>query len=440
LIAVNWNKGGISDTERATRFWSRGECSLVRYDVLIVGAGHGGAQVAVALRQNKFEGSIGMVGDEPEPPYERPPLSKEYFSGEKTFERILIRPEKFWAERGVDLLLNRRVAAVDADAHKVTLADGSTIEYGTLIWATGGSPRRLPCAGNDLHGVHGVRTRADADRMLAELDRVERVVVVGGGYIGLEAAAVLAKKFGKHVTVLEALDRVLARVAGEPLSRFYEAEHRAHGVDVHLGAQVDCFIGEKDHVTGVQMHDGSILSAQMVIVGIGIIPAVEPLIAAGAECGNGVNVDEYCRTSLPDVYAIGDCALHANAFADGARIRLESVQNANDQATVVAKAITGNPVPYHAVPWFWSNQYDLRLQTVGLSIGFDEAIVRGDPATRSFSIVYLRKGQVLALDCVNATKDYVQGKALVTGRLAPDPADLANPDIPLKSLAPAAAA
>jgi 3-phenylpropionate/trans-cinnamate dioxygenase ferredoxin reductase subunit len=409
---------------------------LARYDVLIVGAGHGGAQVAISLRQSKFEGSVALLGDEPDPPYERPPLSKEYFSGEKSFDRILIRPEKFWAERNIDLLLSRRVVSVDPASHSVTLGDGSTIDYGILVWATGGSPRQLICGGAELTGVHGVRTRADADRMLGELATTNRVVVIGGGYIGLEAAAVLSK-FGKHVTVLEAMDRVLARVAGEPLSRFYEAEHRAHGVEIQLGAQVDCIVGENGRVTGVRMHDGTILPADMVIVGIGIIPAVEPLIAAGAAGGNGVDVDEFCRTTLPDVYAIGDCAMHANAFADGARIRLESVQNANDQATVVAKAITGNPAPYHAVPWFWSNQYDLRLQTVGLSIGFDTAIVRGDPATRSFSVIYLRDGQVLALDCVNATKDYVQGRALVTGKLAPSADDLANPEVALKSLIPA---
>jgi len=415
---------------------TKGDSQLAQYDVLIVGAGHGGAQAAVALRQNKFEGSIALLGDEAYPPYERPPLSKEYFSGEKTFERILIRPEKFWAEREIDLLLNRRVASVDPAAHEVTLGDGSRIGYKTLVWATGGAPRQLASAGSDLIGVHAVRTRDDADRMLGELETTSRVVVIGGGYIGLEAAAVLSK-FGKHVTVLEAMDRVLARVAGEPLSRFYEAEHRAHGVEVHLGVKVDCILGENGRVTGVRMHDGSVLPAEMVIVGIGIIPAVEPLIAAGAAGGNGVDVDEFCRTSLPDIYAIGDCAMHANAFAEGARIRLESVQNANDQATVVAKAVTGNPAPYHAVPWFWSNQYDLRLQTVGLSTGFDDAVVRGDPATRSFSVVYLRKGQVLALDCVNATKDYVQGRALVIGKLAPPREELANPEVPLKSLVPA---
>jgi 3-phenylpropionate/trans-cinnamate dioxygenase ferredoxin reductase subunit len=409
---------------------------LAHYDVLIVGAGHGGAQAAIALRQAKFEGTIAVLGDETELPYERPPLSKEYFSGEKSFDRIMIRPASFWAERNVDMRLKTRVVAVHANEHKAILSDGSAMSYGKMIWATGGAPRQLPCAGNHLAGIHGVRTRADADGMLAQLDATDRVVVIGGGYIGLEAAAVLSK-FNKQVTVLEALDRVLARVAGEPLSRFYEAEHRAHGVEVHLSAQVDCFVGKDGHVTGVQMHDGSIFPAEMVIVGIGIIPAVEPLLAAGAAGGNGVDVDEYCQTTLPDIYAIGDCAMHANDFAGGARIRLESVQNANDQANTAAKHITGTPERYHAIPWFWSNQYDLRLQTMGLSLGYDETIVRGDPANRSFSVVYLKEGRVLALDCVNAVKDYVQGKALVLAGIAPDKADLANSEIPLKSLLPA---
>lgn len=405
----------------------------MQFDIVIVGAGHGGAQAAIALRQAKFEGTIAMIGDEPELPYERPPLSKEYFSGEKAFERILIRPAAFWAERNVEMLLNRRVITVDPVAHSVTTADGATIGYGQLIWATGGSPRRIGCAGNDLIGVHTVRTRADADRMLAELDGVEQAVVIGGGYIGLEAAAVLAK-FGKKVVLLEALDRVLARVAGEPLSRFYEAEHRAHGVDVRLGAAVDCIEGE-GRVSGVRMQDGEVIPAQMVIVGIGIVPAVEPLIAAGAQGGNGVAVDHQCRTSLPDIFAIGDCALHANRFADDMPIRLESVQNANDQATLVAKTIMGQDLSYDAVPWFWSNQYDLKLQTVGLSTGHDQAILRGDPANRSFSVVYLKDGRVIALDCVNATKDYVQGRKLVVERLSPDPAALADASVPLKEIA-----
>ncbi|WP_439538540.1 NAD(P)/FAD-dependent oxidoreductase [Sphingomonas sp.] len=404
----------------------------MQFDIVIVGAGHGGAQAAIALRQAKFEGTIAVIGDEPELPYERPPLSKEYFSGEKAFERILIRPAAFWAERNVEMLLNRRVVSVDPVTHSLSTADGATIGYGQLIWAAGGSPRRIGCAGNDLIGVHTVRTRADADRMLAELDGVEQAVVIGGGYIGLEAAAVLAK-FGKKVVLLEALDRVLARVAGEPLSRFYEAEHRAHGVDVRLGAAVDCIEGG-GRVTGVRMQDGTVIPAQMVIVGIGIVPAVEPLIAAGAQGGNGVAVDHQCRTSLPDIFAIGDCALHANRFADDMPIRLESVQNANDQATLVAKTIMGQDLAYDAVPWFWSNQYDLKLQTVGLSTGHDQAILRGDPANRSFSVVYLKDGRVIALDCVNATKDYVQGRKLVVERLSPDPAALANASVPLKEL------
>jgi len=405
---------------------------MKRYDVVSVGAGHGGAQAAIALRQNKFDGTIAMIGDEPALPYERPPLSKEYLQGEKPLERMLIRTESFWAERDIAMIQRTRITAVDADAHVLTTDGGEAIGYGKLIWAAGGSPRRLTCAGHDLAGLHTVRTLADADRMRAEMDGVTRAVVIGGGYIGLEAAAVLSK-FGKQVVLLEALDRVLARVAGEPLSRFYEEEHRAHGVDVRLGARVDCIEGE-GKVTGVRMADGEVIDCQMVIVGIGIIPAVEPLIAAGAEGGNGVDVDGQCRTSLPDVFAVGDCARHANGFADGDRIRLESVQNANDQATVAAKTIAGVDAEYDAVPWFWSNQYDLKLQTVGLSTGFDNVVVRGDPASRSFSVIYLKRGRVIALDCVNATKDYVQGRKLVVERAEVSPDQLADAETPLKEL------
>ena len=402
-------------------------------DVVIVGAGHGGAQAAIALRQLGFAGSIAVIGNEPEFPYERPPLSKEYFAGDKTFDRILIRPAAFWAERNVVMLLSTEVTAVDAKAKRLSFANGGTLDYGTLIWATGGAPRKLTCSGHDLRGVHAVRTRADVLKMMDELPAVGQVVVIGGGYIGLEAAAVLTK-FGKKVVLLEALDRVLARVAGPELSRFYEAEHRAHGVDLRTGVQVEC-IEEKDgRVSGVRLAGGEVVPAGMAIVGIGIIPAVAPLIAAGAQGGNGVVVDEYCRTSLPDIYAIGDCAAHANGFADGATIRLESVQNANDQASTAAKAITGNLEPYKATPWFWSNQYDLKLQTVGLSNGFDQTVVRGDTATRSFSVVYLKNGRVIALDCVNAVRDYVQGRKLVETRAEIDPDLLADATRPLKEL------
>jgi len=403
------------------------------YDILIVGAGHAGAQAAIALRQNKFEGSIAIVGDEPEIPYERPPLSKDYLAGEKPFERILIRPATFWPEREIAMLTGKRIVSVNPRGHMVATGDGSTIGYGTLIWAAGGSPRSLICSGHDLAGVHAIRTRADVDRLMGELAATTRVVVIGGGYIGLEAAAVLTK-LGKQVTVLEALDRVLARVAGEPLSRFYEAEHRAHGVDVRLGAMVDCIAEQDGRATGVRLADGETLPCEMVIVGIGIIPSVQPLLAAGAAGGNGVNVDAQCRTSLPDIFAIGDCALHANAFAGGAEIRLESVQNANDMANAVAKTLAGVPTDYHAVPWFWSNQYDLRLQTVGLSTGHDATVTRGDPASRSFSLLYLKQGRVIALDCVNSVRDYVQGRILVVEGKSPDPARLADTNVVLKEL------
>ncbi len=403
-----------------------------QYDVVIVGGGHAGAQAAIALRAEKFAGSIAIVGEEPDPPYERPPLSKDYLAGGKSFERILIRQPAFWAERDIVLRTGERVVAVDPVAGSVTTADGVTIGYGDLIWAAGGHARRLGCAGHDLAGVHTVRSRADIDRLVAELPGATDIVVIGGGYIGLEAAAVLTK-LGKPVTLVEAQDRVLARVAGVALSRFYEAEHRARGVTLLLRTTVDCIEGT-GAVTGVRLADGTVLPAQIVIVGVGIVPAVAPLIAAGAAGGNGVLVDAQCRTSVPHVYAIGDCAAHGSVWADGATIRLESVQNANDQATVAARTIAGRDVAYGAVPWFWSDQYDLKLQTVGLSIGHDAAVVRGDPATRSFSVVYLRQGRVVALDCVNAMRDFVQGKALVVAGASIDPALLADASQPLKSL------
>jgi len=410
-----------------------------RFDVLIVGAGQAGAQAAISLRQGGFAGTIGLVGDEPEVPYERPPLSKDYLAGEKPFDRMLLRPESFWTDRQVTLRLGTRVQAVDPAAHSVTTATGETIGYGQLIWSTGGSPRALPVPGGDLAGVHVIRTRADVDALRGELDGATRIAVIGGGYIGLEAAAVLTK-LGKQVTILEALDRVLARVAGPPVSRFYEAEHRARGVDVRTNQRIVEFIGDDGRVTAIGFGPGvPELPCDLVIVGIGIVPSVGPLGLAGADTANGVEVDEYCRTSLPDIFAIGDCARHANEFADGERIRLESVQNAVDQAKVVAGVILGNPVAYRAVPWFWSNQYDLRLQTVGLSAGHDATVRRGDPASRSFSLIYLKGGRVVALDCINAARDYAQGRALVDVGLVADPAQLADPEVPLKSLLPVAA-
>ena len=402
-------------------------------DVVIVGAGHGGAQCAIALRQNGFTGSITMIGRESEPPYERPPLSKEYFAREKTFDRLYIRPPQFWGEKDIHLLLGTEVTAIDPAAKTLTLSDNTHFTYGSLVWAAGGDPRKLSCPGSDLAGIHAVRTRADCDQLMGEIDGgVRRVCVIGGGYIGLEAAAVLTK-LGVAVTVLEAAPRVLARVAGPELSAFYEAEHRAHGVDLRTGVTVEALVGE-GRVSGVKLGDGTIIAAEAVIVGIGIIPSVAPLIAAGAAAANGADVDEFCRTSLPDVYAIGDCAAFACDFAEGNVMRVESVQNANDQATCVAKGILGEAKPYHAFPWFWSNQYDLRLQTAGLSVGYDATVLRGEPAARAFSVIYMKAGRVIALDCVNSVKDYVQGRKLVEAGATPDVAQLADASLPLKDL------
>lgn len=406
------------------------------FDCLIVGAGHAGAETAIALRQSGYQGSIGLIGDEPVPPYERPALSKEYLAGKNDFSQLLLRPPDYWAKHRVVLRLGRRVTAIDAQAHLATCDDGTVISYRTLVWAAGGVARTLDCPGNDLAGVRSIRTKADCDQLIAALPRSQRFIVIGAGFVGLEAAAVL-RGMGKQVDVVEALDRVLARVTAEPVSRFYEAEHRSHGVRLHLGAGIAEILGRGGAVIGARCTDGTVIDAEQVIVGIGMEPAIQPLLDAGAEPANnrsGVLVDDFCRTTIADVYCVGDCSI----LRSGAGLRIESRQNACEQAHTAAKAISGQPEPIRLVPWFWSNQYDVRLQTIGLSAGHDQLVLRGRPEDRSFSLVYLKNGVVIALDCINATRDYIQGRKLVEAGTRIPPDRLADEQTPLKELAMAA--
>ncbi|XQM28785.1 NAD(P)/FAD-dependent oxidoreductase [Burkholderia gladioli] len=409
-------------------------------DVLIVGAGHAGANCAMELRKAGFEGSVMLLSDETELPYERPPLTKDYFTGDRGGEQIRFRTAEAWLERGIEVRLAHRVEAIEPEAHRVRLADGATLQYGKLVWAAGGTPRRLACEGATLAGVHVIRAKHDIDALKADLAGREHVVIVGGGYVGLEAAASLTKLGGVRVTVVEAQDRLLARVAGEPLSAFIEGEHRARGVEIVTGAQVAALKGRDGRVSAVELADGRSIAADLVIAGIGIVPAAQLLLDAGAQGGNGVDVDPQCRTTLPDVYAIGDCARRAHPLVAGAALRIESVPSALEHAQIVAASITGKPSPKPGVPWFWLTQYDLRIQMAGIPDGYDEVAVRGDLAARSFLVLYLRGGRLIALDAVNATKDYVQGRALLAADVTLTREQLEDLSVPLQARMPVASA
>jgi 3-phenylpropionate/trans-cinnamate dioxygenase ferredoxin reductase subunit len=392
--------------------------------LVIVGAGQAAAQAVQTLRQQNYSGSITLIGDEPYAPYQRPPLSKKYFAGEVSRERLLLRPQSFYAEKGVALELGRRVEEIDRGTHALRLDDGRTLRYDRLLLATGSRVRRIDAPGAGLAGVHHVRTISDIDSINAELTPGARVVVVGGGYIGLEVAAVATQR-GFKVTVLEAAERVLGRVVCTQVSKFYTELHRAAGVEIHCGANVRALLG-RARVESVEIADGRRFACDVVIVGIGIVPNVELAAAAGLECANGIRVDEYARTADPDVLAAGDCTSHPHPLY--ARfVRLESVPNAVHQARVAAASLLGSPSAYSEIPWFWSDQYDVKLQIVGLSHGYDDVVLRGDPATRSFSVYYLAGRRLIALDAIGSPREFAHARQLIGASFVIDADVLRDP-------------
>lgn len=399
--------------------------------IVIAGAGHAAGQLLAVLKQQNYAGRIVVVGEEKQLPYQRPPLSKKYLTGEFPVERLLFKPRAFYSGLDIDFRLGTRVMGIDREAREVVCNDDRRTAFDTLFLATGGSVRRLTVPGSELAGIHYLRNIADADALRHSITNASRVVVVGAGYIGLEVAAVAAT-LGADVTVVENADRVMSRVVSPALSAFFEAEHRAKGVSFELGAAIEQFVGD-NRVEALRMADGRSLCADAVIVGIGIEPNVGIAADAGLDVDNGIVTDDRCRTSDADIFAVGDCNAHPSAVY-GRRIRLESVQNALEQARIaVVNACGGNEI-YDEVPWFWSDQYDLKLQIAGLSDGYDDAIVRGDPAGRSFSVAYLREGRLIALDAVNAPRDFVQSKTLIRNQVEPDRGLLADASAPLKDL------
>ncbi len=401
--------------------------------IVVVGGGQAGGQAVDSLRREGFDGEIFLVTAENQPPYQRPPLSKDYLAGRSGLDRVLLRPEAFYAESSIELVTGSPVVSIDPGAHRVELKTGRTLDYDRLLLATGSRVRRLDgMPGSDLEGVLYLRTIEDSDRIRSAMEGAERVVVVGGGYIGLEVASV-AVEAGLAVTVVETLPRLLSRVATSELAAFYADLHRGRGVDLRLGAAVAGFRGDGGAVRAVTLADGSEIPADLVVVGIGIEPVTDLARAAGIDCDNGIAVDSGCRTSAPDVFAAGDCTSHPNAFF-GRRVRLESVPNAMEQGRVAAATMLGEDRSYESEPWFWSDQHGVRLQMAGLSEGADRTVVRGEYGGESFIAFHLRDGVLIGVDAINGVREFIFCRRLVAARGRPDPAALADPSVPVKTL------
>jgi len=404
--------------------------------ILIVGAGQAAAQAAETLRKKGHVGPLTVVGDEDLLPYQRPPLSKKYLAGAMEKDRLLFRHADHYAQHAVDLHLGFAVANLDAAAHRVEVTDGSHFEYEKLLLATGSRPRLLPVLGAELAGVHYLRTAADVDRLRTEMKPGSRAVIIGGGYIGLEVAST-CRESGLTVTVVEAADRVMGRVISPVVSRFYEAEHARHGVQVLLNARLGELVSADPpgagnrRVSAVRLADGRELPADFVLVAVGVVANDALALAAGLACEDGILVDEYCRTSDAAIWAAGDCVRQRNRHFD-LSVRLESVDNAFEQGTSAALNMLGLATVHDKVPWFWSDQFDLKMVIVGLAAGHDQVVVRGDPASRAFSVCYLKRGELIAVESVNHIKDQMAARKLIPARARPDPAKLANDSIALK--------
>jgi 3-phenylpropionate/trans-cinnamate dioxygenase ferredoxin reductase subunit len=397
---------------------------------VIVGASHAAVQAIDTLRREGHAGAIVLVGDEPHLPYNRPPLSKKFLSGELERDRLLLRSPQFYEQARVETRLGLRVTAIDRAARRLRLNDGGEITYDKLLLCVGSRPRLLDVPGHDLGGIHCLRTIADVESIRADLQGARTLVVVGAGYIGLEAAA-SARHLGLDVTVLEMADRPMNRVVAPELSAFYTRRHEREGVRIRCNTSVTAFEGD-GRVRAVVCGNQS-FPADLVIVGVGILPDVSLAAAAGIRCENGVWVDEHCRSSDPLVFAAGDCTNHPSVRY-GRRVRLESVDNAVEQGKTAAANMCGKPARHEHVPWFWSDQYDVKLQIAGLSQGYDQAIVRGNPDSGSFALYYLAAGELLAVDAVNSPRDFMTGRRWIAERKRPDPAKLADATVDLKTL------